>query len=219
MAVAPEERALGFNLLDILHVRLGHMSERNIKYAIKNGLFADCPVTFDEISDLKLRTCYTCQMGRMPTFASGGLTGKGPLGTRCTRHYTRFYLVSDHSSGGVWSYPCVNKDEDTLFHILEIFFKYTVDRTSFIPHIMHCDRDSVITGGLIFKYIMDRGMDIHASIPYIHHQNGQVERAMQTVLDKTRTLLYASQDLFVTGTTLWRWPRTWFKGLQTATTS
>jgi hypothetical protein len=58
---------------------------------------------------------------------------------------------------------------------------------------MHCDRDSVITGGLIFKYIMDRGMDIHASTPYIHHQNGQVEQAMQTVLDKTRTLLYASQ--------------------------
>jgi hypothetical protein len=87
---------------------------------------------------------------------------------------------------------------------METFFKYTVDRTTFIPHIMHCDRDSVITGGLIYKYILDRGMVMHASTPYIHHQNGQVERAMQTVLDKTRTLLYASQA----GTTLWRWPPT-----------
>ncbi len=158
-------------------------------------------------------------MLHLSAFAREGLTGKeylplkclavdykGPLGSRSTRHHTGFYLVSDHSSGGVWSYPCVNKDEDTLFHIMETFFKNTVDRTLFIPHIMHCDRDSVITGGLIHKYILDRGMVMHASTPFLHHQNGQVERAMQTVLDKTRTLLYTSQAP-VTRTRSTRLPR------------
>jgi hypothetical protein len=40
---------------------------------------------------------------------------------------------------------------------------------------------------------MSRSLDYHVSAPYCHYQNGQIERAMQTVLDKTRTLLAASQ--------------------------
>eukprot|EP01034_Spumella_vulgaris_P047557 gene47557-biopygen38308 len=30
---------------------------------------------------------------------------------------------------------------------------------------------------------------MHVSTPHIHSQNGQIERAMQTMLDKTRVLL------------------------------
>jgi hypothetical protein len=35
-------------------------------------------------------------------------------------------------------------------------------------------------------------IELHVSTPYAHHQNGQVERAMQSILDKARTLLAAS---------------------------
>jgi hypothetical protein len=68
MSLRPEDRAVGFSLLDVLHVRLGHMSEKNIKYSVRNHLFADCDVQYDEIKDLKMRFCYTCQMGRMHAF-------------------------------------------------------------------------------------------------------------------------------------------------------
>jgi hypothetical protein len=36
-------------------------------------------------------------------------------------------------------------------------------------------------------------LNLRFSAPYAHHQNGQVERAMQTVMDTTRTLLAASR--------------------------
>jgi hypothetical protein len=47
MSLGPEDRVVGFSLLDVMHVRLGHMSERNIKYAVKNHLYSGCNVTFD----------------------------------------------------------------------------------------------------------------------------------------------------------------------------
>jgi hypothetical protein len=117
---------------------------------------------------------------------------KGPLGTRSVQH-TGFYLLSDHSTGAVWSYPCGNKGEVVLLKILETFYATTVDRTSFSSHFLHCDYDSRITGELIREFALNRKLDFHVSAPYCHHQNGQIERAMQTVLDKTRTLLAASQ--------------------------
>ncbi len=132
MAVEPEDQAVGFSILDVMHVRLGHMSERNIKFAVKNHLFKGCDVTYDNIKDLKLRMCYTCQMGRMHAFRRPGVTGhnylplecigvdyKGSLGTRSVHMHTGFYLINDHSSGGVWAYPCGNKGENTLLGILE----------------------------------------------------------------------------------------------------
>jgi hypothetical protein len=88
--------------------------------------------------------CYTCQMGRMHAFNRLGETGKeykpleciavdykGPLGTRSVHQHTGFYLLSDHSTGAVWSYPCGNKGEVVLLKILETFYATTVDRTSF----------------------------------------------------------------------------------------
>jgi hypothetical protein len=51
----------------------------------------------------------------------------------------------------------------------------------------------VITGELIREFALSRKLDFHVSAPHCHHQNGQIERAMQTVLDKTRTLLAACQ--------------------------
>jgi hypothetical protein len=54
----------GLNLLDVMHIRLGHMPEAKIKH-VRHNLYAGCPITYDQIKDLKLRTCFTCQMGRM----------------------------------------------------------------------------------------------------------------------------------------------------------
>jgi hypothetical protein len=118
---------------------------------------------------------------------------KGPFGTRSVHQHTGFYLINDHSSGGVWAYPCGNKGEDTLLGILESFYGQTVDRSNFESRIIHCDYDSVLLGGVVQGFITGRKLSLRVSAPYCHHQNGQIERAMQTTLDKTRTLLAASQ--------------------------
>eukprot|EP01034_Spumella_vulgaris_P047204 gene47204-biopygen426 len=113
---------------------------------------------------------------------------KGPFST-LTFHYNRgFYLISDHRSGAVWSYPCKNKNEETLHTILEHFFSM-INEYPFSVRIFHCDDDSVENGGLITDYVQGLGIRMHVSAPHVHHQNGQIERAMQTTLDKARTLI------------------------------
>ena len=108
-------------------------------------------------------------------------------------HCTGFYLISDHRTGGVWAYPCTGKEESILLPILRQFFMHTVDPSRFVSRIFHCDYDTVLTGGKVTEYLDSQHLKIAVSAPYSHHQNGQVERAMQTVLDKARMMLAASQ--------------------------
>eukprot|EP01034_Spumella_vulgaris_P047498 gene47498-biopygen34861 len=195
----------GLSLLDILRLRLGHMSEINIKYAVRNSLYSDCPVTWDQIKDLNLRTCCTCQMGRMKAFKrnrtndrdryepmeSIGVDYKGSIATRTVHQNRGFYLFSDHRSNAVWSYPCRLKGEDTLIKILEHFFSMALLYQDFRVKILRCDDDTVENSQLITRYLAGMGIQMHVSSPHVPSQNGQIERAMQTVLDKARTLLIA----------------------------
>ena len=187
-------------------MRLGHIAEDKIRYALRHKLYKDCPVTYELIKDLTMRKCFLCQMGQMRAFRRGPLTGKvyqpleciavdykGPFKAHSVHGNNGFYLISDHKTSSVWVYPCKSKDEDVLLTILQSFFLQTVKRTDFTPRIFHCDDDSVETGGFISDFVLGLGLDMHVSTPYLHHQNGQVERAIQTLADKTRTLLIAGR--------------------------
>ena len=59
------------NELEILHVVLGHLSERSIKYLVKNAKILNIrglKFTYDIIKKLKLRMCRTCMLSRMHAF-------------------------------------------------------------------------------------------------------------------------------------------------------
>mgnify|MGYP000037351645 CR=1 FL=1 len=59
------------NELEILHVLLGHLSERAIKYLVKNAKTLNVKglkFTYDKIKLLKLRMCRTCMISRMHAF-------------------------------------------------------------------------------------------------------------------------------------------------------
>jgi hypothetical protein len=93
-----------------------------------------------------------------------------------------------YGQGGVNSAP-----NSTPVHM------HTVDPSYFVSRMFHCDYDTVLTGGNVTEYLNSRHLKIAVSAPYCHHQNGQVERAMQTVLDKARVMLAASQAPASTG--------------------
>eukprot|EP01034_Spumella_vulgaris_P047277 gene47277-biopygen5982 len=178
------------------------MSAKNIKFAVQGGLFTGCPYTYEQIKDLTLHLCAVCEMGRMHAFKRQkqndkerykpleclAVDYKGPFSTLTIHSNRGFYLVSDHRSGAVWSYPCKNKNEDTLLKILKHFFDM-IKAFPFRPRVFHCDDDTVENGELISSYVQGLGLEMHVSPPYVHHQNGQVERAVQTTLDKARTML------------------------------
>eukprot|EP01034_Spumella_vulgaris_P047455 gene47455-biopygen27353 len=147
------------------------MSEKNIKFAIKNGLLVGCEFTYDQIKELPMHFCVTCSMDRMHAFKRKrnhdqnryepleciAVDFKGPFSTLTFHSNRGFYLISDHRSGGVWSYPCKNKNEETLLKILEHFFSM-VNGYPFRSRIFHCDDDSVENGDLISSYIQGLGM-------------------------------------------------------------
>eukprot|EP01034_Spumella_vulgaris_P047443 gene47443-biopygen18131 len=166
------------------------MSESRIKYSVRNDLFTGCPCTYEQIKNLKLHLCPTCHMGRMSATKRKkqndrvryepleciAVDYKGPFSTLTIHSNRGFYLISDHRSGAVWSYPCKNKNEATLFKILEHFFSM-INEYPFRARVFHCDDDSVENGGLISNYVQSLGLRMHVSPPHVPHQNGQIERA------------------------------------------
>lgn len=47
----------------------------------------------------------------------------------------------------------------------------------------------------IKKWLREKAIQVHLSSPYYHSQNGQIERDIQTVLDKARTLLADTENM------------------------
>ncbi len=158
------------------------MPESRIKYAVREGLYEDCPFSYEQIKELHLRTCYDCKMSNMSAFSRMrhhnhlryapmeyiGVDYKGPFSTMSAHHCNGFYLLSDHRSGAFWSYPCRGKGEDILHEILKHFFSLTKQYACKPPRILHCDDDSVETGGLISDFILEKGVNMHVSPPHVH---------------------------------------------------
>jgi len=118
---------------------------------------------------------------------------KGPFSVQSVHHHTGFYLIADRGSGAMWSYPCPNKGEDVLSDILRSFHDSVMVPSGLPTRYIHFDYDSVETGGLITSLLKEFKIAPRVSAPYCHHQNGHIERAVQTVLDRARTLLVAAR--------------------------
>jgi hypothetical protein len=56
------------NLLEMLHVILGHIPESTIKRIVKNNLVNGLKFSYEQIKNLKLGLCPTCMMTKMKAF-------------------------------------------------------------------------------------------------------------------------------------------------------
>ena len=191
------------NLLMKIHKNYGHLSEEKIKLAYKKGLIIDNQVKYDDIKDLKLPLCPDCMRGRMKAFPSGDTTDhpwnifqkiamdyKGPFKTRSYNGYTGFYLFSDYKSDYVWAYPVKSKSEGGL--ALRKFYDRFIRRSgrnNAMIITLQSDVDSVIRSRITSEYCDRNRIKLQMSPSYKHSHNGQIERDMQSVLDKARTLL------------------------------
>ena len=55
--------------------------------------------------------------------------------------------------------------------------------------IIQTDFDSIYRNRATRMYLKKERIKLQLSAPYTHYQNGQVERAMGSVMDKARTLM------------------------------
>ena len=187
------------NELYDIHIRYGHLSENRIKQAIRRGVIK-CSISYDKIASQKLPLCVHCYRGRMrknfqkPTtdhpwtlFQKIAVDYKGPFTIPSVNKYTGFYLFSDYYSNFVAAYPVKSKSE--FLSVLKRFNREHNLKKDIPMKKLQSDSDSLAKSAEIRKWLEDNNVEPSLSTPYNKAQNGQIERDMQSVMDKTRTLM------------------------------
>ena len=114
---------------------------------------------------------------------------KGKFPVKSVHGNDGFYLIVDQASKLVHAHVCSSKDETVLRSALDEFkslyetpYGHTIIR-------LQSDFDSVLLSESVGEWLKDYGIKLQTSAPYAHAHNGLIERAVQNVLDKARTLM------------------------------
>jgi len=195
------------NLLIQLHRRLGHTPATKIKDAYKRKLWFDTHVTYQMIKDLPMPLCPDCMRGRMKAFDRGETSDrmrrklekiqidyKGPFKTKGKGGFNGFYLITDSATD--YFFVVLVKSKNWIIYALERFWEEVVNlavlETQERPvKIIQADVSREIMSRDVETWTSKKGIEIQLSSPYKKHENGGVERDMQTLLDKSRTVMAA----------------------------
>jgi histone deacetylase 1/2 len=112
---------------------------------------------------------------------------KGPFPVQSYHHCRGFYLFSDRASNYVVAYPVRAKTE--LYAAATKFYINEIRRHKHVLSVIQCDADTVNLSTEMSEWIRDRDIRIQHSPPHVHSKNGQIERDMQSVMDKARTMM------------------------------
>jgi hypothetical protein len=135
MTYAPA--VVGVNPLEVLHISLGHIPERHIKWLVKHNKVKGLLYTYKEIRKLHLGVCATCLKGRMKAFPvpTRGIHRKHfspgefysvdilTMGVTALRGgYKHFALYVDVASSALFPFPLVQKSDllDTLVRLQQL---------------------------------------------------------------------------------------------------
>ena len=188
-------------VLQELHEKFGHLSEYNLKRVLRENLVSGIGVSYDEIKGSKLDKCTACYKGRMkasPTEKNNpvkdrdlmekiGIDYKGPFRQRSVHKYNGFTLFHDYASG--YMYVHLMRDKKNSLNLLRMFNEEVAKPLNKNIKIVQTDFDSIYRNRATRMYLKKEGIKLQLSAPYTHYQNGQVERAMGSVMDKARTLM------------------------------
>jgi hypothetical protein len=117
---------------------------------------------------------------------------KGPFAKLSYSKYRGFFLFSDYFSSYVWAYFVKEKSE--VHDALVMFFRQHVKNSQHRIKTLQADYENIVISGKMENWLIDRHIKLSLSSPYRHDQNGQIERDVQNVMDKARTLM-ASYDV------------------------
>jgi hypothetical protein len=205
--ISPEEQEYIDHEWYKLHNKWGHLSESRMRLAIDKGLTSSeisSILTPSQIARARLGLCYDCMRGRMKSgphrpvqnnqyqpFEKIAVDYKGPLTPKSHNKFSGFYLFSDQASNFVWTYHVKKKSEFLdAFNTFMSTFQRTMRELNTEVRILQSDYDKVILDKKVIRHLADKYKIRHiSSAPYVHQQNGQVERDMQNVLDRSRTIM------------------------------
>jgi hypothetical protein len=119
-------------------------------------------------------------------FEKVGVDYKGPFRVRSVHKYNGFTLFHDYASG--FMHVQLMRNKKNSLKLLKDFNQEFVLPLEKKIKIIQTEFDSINRSKSISGYLKKETIKLQLSAPYTHYQNGQVERAMGTVMDKSRTL-------------------------------
>ncbi|KAK2070489.1 hypothetical protein P8C59_004976 [Phyllachora maydis] len=178
------------NLAKLWHVRLGHIGLRLLKKtsSITKGL-----PNFDKIKEADFH-CSSYDRGKAVRRVSKALIPdlprvldliEGDTIKIRPRPYNRnpiVLLLVDRKSRYRWVFNLPNKSGPIVANAIKGFFRGLRNGFGRYPTKFHFDRGTEITD-LLTTWLAKRGIKFSTSAPYIHEQNGLVERLVRVILD------------------------------------
>ncbi|KAK2070356.1 hypothetical protein P8C59_004857 [Phyllachora maydis] len=178
------------NLAKLWHVRLGHIGLRLLKKtsSITKGL-----PNFDKIKEADFH-CSSYDRGKAVRRVSKALIPDPPRVLDSIegdtvkirpRPYNRnpiVLLLVDRKSRYRWVFNLPNKSGPIVANAIKGFFRGLRNGFGRYPTKFHFDGGTEITD-LLTTWLAKRGIKFSTSAPYIHEQNGLVERSVRVILD------------------------------------
>jgi hypothetical protein len=186
-----------------LHLQLGHISETNIKRCVKDKcLHGLNHINYNHIKHLKLGVCDACIKGGMKkfdnplstsntTYNSFELSAMDPIGpfTPIGIGGVKYMFVFADYKCHKYYWSCRGKHKTDVVEAIKKFHEF-VNTTGSNINILQTDYDNfAVVNNKVISYCSKNGIVLRQSSPYVHEQNGFIERAIQTILSKARTLL------------------------------
>ncbi|KAK2070999.1 hypothetical protein P8C59_005456 [Phyllachora maydis] len=191
-----------YNLLNsakLWHVRLGHIGLRLLKKtsSITKGL-----PNFDKIKEADFH-CSSYDRGKAVRRVSKALIPDPPRVLDLIegdtvkirpRPYNRnpiVLLLVNRKSRYRWVFNLPNKSGPIVANAIKGFFRGLRNGFGRYPTKFHFDGGTEITD-LLTTWLAKKGIKFSTSAPYIHEQNGLVERSVRVILDRVRYTILSS---------------------------
>jgi hypothetical protein len=118
---------------------------------------------------------------------------KGPFRIKSYNNYRGVFIFSDYYSDFV--YVFLGKGKNQLAEAVKVFNSTFLIPKKIRMKVFQADYENINISKHLREWLSKNSTTISLSTPYKHSQNGQVERDIQNVMDRARTLMVGSHAL------------------------
>ncbi|KAJ9567352.1 hypothetical protein OSB04_003318 [Centaurea solstitialis] len=176
----------------VWHRRLGHPGVSTFSFLKSRNFISG--------SNTLLPTCHACQLGKHCHLSFSHSTTKtskvfelvhsdlwtSPISS--LSGYKYYIVFLDDFSHFLWVFPLRVKSD--MFHVFSIFRAYVVNQFKTDIQSFQCDNGREFNNANLLTLFQNNGIKIRFSCPYTSQQNGKAERAIRTINNVMRTLLF-----------------------------
>ena len=193
----------GLNIKQILHRRLGHPSESTLEKMLKNNTIIGAGRKYNTIKNMKIGICDACIRAKMRrnTVCDSNYREKHNVDPLSEIAIDPVPMIKNSIQGNKWStigidiatsyaFAIHSKTKDVQCKVIDDIKYNLAEKYNKIITKVHTDMDSVYTSYEFKDKCQKEKIQIEHSSPYIHEENGIVERLIRTLSDMTRTALY-----------------------------